>query len=193
MKILGHSGLKPRTETVRIGVSADDGTQIKLELTAPRLNAITTLEGKLEPPPAPEEPGPPATGAVARDDRGRQLTDDAGRPIVSRNYNDPTYLAQMKKHALAMTDYEEVRDRYRRATSVGLLLECLGDQVKIETSIEKHGELVDYYDAVWEEFEVAGFDLVVLNRLMSAATKLVHVGDDEFDDASEVLGSTSGN
>ena len=207
MKILGHSGLKPRTEKVKLGVSADDDSPIILELTAPRLNSITKLEEQLAPPDPPGEPAAPATGAVARDDRGRQITDDLGRPVVARNYKDPTYLLELKVHKAEMVEWDKVNDRYSRAQTMGMLLECLGGQVETDVKredyeewegigqrpIPRKGELVDYFDAVWDEFEEAGIDLVSLGRLSDAALRLTTVGDDEINDAKEALGASSGN
>jgi len=196
MKILGHAKLKPRTEQVLIG-EAEDGTPITLELKAPRLNSITTLDRLLEPPPPPE---PPATGKVSRTPRGEVIKDDDGQPIVARNNKDPGHLK-------ALATYAELETKHNRAKTVAMLLECLGEQVEIEAKQEDYeewkgegerpkprkGALVDFYDLVWEEFEDAGLDLVSLNRLTDAALRLTGVRDEEVEDARDALGASSGN
>jgi len=192
MKILGHAKLKARTEQVRIG-EAEDGTPITLELKAPRLNSITTLDKLLEPPPPPE---PPATGKVSRTPRGEVIKDDDGQPVVSRNRKDPGYLKALEK-------YDELETKHNRAKTVAMLLECLGEQVEIEAKREDYtddaggpgekGALVEFYDQVWVEFEEAGLDLVSLSRLTDAALRLTGVRDEEVEDARDALGASSGN
>ncbi len=196
MKILGHARLKARTESVNIGEAEDDGTVLKLVLKAPRLNSVVTFDRLLEAPPPPE---PPATGDVMRDARKLIIKDDAGHPIVARNYKDPAYLERLRDHA-------DVVIKHERAKTIAMLLECLkrndGDgpaQVELGTNRKDYekkdgspgpkGGLVDFFDAVWDEFEEAGFDIVTLGRLTDAALKLAGVREEEFSDAKEALGA----
>ena len=201
MKILGHSGLKRRTEEVGIGESLDDGVELKLTLTAPRLNSIDKINDELDPPPPPAVPEAPSSGAVARTPRGEVIKDDMGRPVVARNYNDPNYLEQIKAHDQSMADYGKLVTRYARARTMGTLLECLGGQLEIDAKRDdyegdgKKGTLIDYYGAVWKEFEDCGIDIVSLGKLSDAALRLVGAGvtDDEITDGKAALGTTSGN
>jgi len=187
MKILGHVGIKARTESVNLG-DLEDGTALVIELKAPRLNAITSLDSELEAPPAPQAPA----GEVLRDERGRVQKDDGGRPITTRNERDPAYLKALEKHG-------ELEGRHNRAKTLGMLLECIGGQIETEAKLEDYGEgkpagaLVDYYDAVWLELEAFGIDLVAINRLTNAAMRLAGLADEELDGAREALGATSGN
>ena len=96
MKILGHSGLKPRTKEIPVGVSADDGKEIKVKLTAPPLRFIDRAKAELGSPDLPTLPKAPASGEVARGPRGEILKDDLGRPVVALNESDPAYLAALK-------------------------------------------------------------------------------------------------
>ncbi|KKN14485.1 hypothetical protein LCGC14_0995560 [marine sediment metagenome] len=207
MKILGHSGLKPRTEKVRIGVSEDDDTPIELVLKAPRLHSLTRIDEELQEPEPPEAPEAPATGDVARDNRGRVRKDEFDRPIVARNYEDPAYLKALEDHKAKLAEHEKVEAQYGRASTMGMLLECLGGQVVLNVSrddyqelkhdgtenTDRKGSMVDYYDAVWDEFEAANIDLVALGQLSKAALRLTGVEDSEISDAKATLGSTSGN
>lgn len=190
MKILGHAGIKTRTESVELG-KLEDGTALVVELKAPRLNAITAIDSKLEAPAAPKAPA----GEVLRDKRGRVQKDEQDRPITTRNEQDPAYLKALEKHS-------ELEGRHNRAKTLGMLLECMDGQIETAAKLEdygeaggenKKGELIDYYDAVWLELEDFGIDLVAINRLTNAAMRLAGLVDEELDDARETLGATSGN
>jgi len=171
MKILGHVGIKARTESVNLG-ELEDGTALVIELKAPRLNAITTLDAELDAPAAPQAPA----GDVLRDERGRVQKDEAGRPITTRNERDPAYLKALEEHG-------ELEGRHNRAKTLGMLLECIGGQIETAAKLEDYGEgkpagLVDYYDAVWLELEAFGIDLVAINRLTNAAMRLAGLADE---------------
>lgn len=192
MKILGHVGIKPRMERVELGELGDEKGTLVINLKAPRLNSITALDAALDAPSAPTAP----MGEVVRDDRGRVKKDEQGRPITTRNEQDPAHLKALDEHAELVT-------RCNRAKTLGMLLECLGDQVETDAKLEDYtdgnggggtaGPLIDYYDAVWLELEAFGVDLVALNRLTSAAMRLAGLADEELDEAREVLGTSSGN
>lgn len=191
MKILGHARIKPRTEVVNVG-ELDNGEALTIELKAPRLNDITELDAKLDPPAAPLAPA----GEVMRDSRKRVLKDADGKPMTTRNEKDPA-------HIKALAEWQELADRCNRAKTIGLLLICMGEQVVPEAKLEdytdgnggpgKAGVLVDYYDAVWTELEDFGIDLVGMGALTDAAMRLAGIGDDELDAAREKLGASSGN
>ena len=191
MKILGHTGIKPRLEVVELGESLDDGSQLEVTLKAPRLNTIDRINEEIR---VPEPPEPPA-GAVMRDNRGRVMTDAEGRAMVERNWKD---LGFLKKRAT----YELEVDRVKRAQGIALLIECLDGQIETQAQRSdyvgedggpgKAGSLVDYCHAVWEEFESFGLSLVALNRLLDAAMRLAGLRDDELAEAKAALGE-SGN
>lgn len=201
MRILGHTGIKPRTRTVRIGES-EDGTPLELVLTAPSLNVMQSLDEVLVPPDPPAKPTAPMS-AVQRDGRGRVVKDGDGKPIALRNDKDPAYLEQLAGWRAELAKHEEVEARYNRAKTIGMLLACMGDQVEPSASREDYtdgnagagakGGLVDYYDAVWAEFEAFGLDLVILARLMEAMQQLAGLADEEVEQARSALGASSGN
>ena len=188
MRILGKNRtIKRRTESVPIGKDNDDEA-ITLTLSAPRLNAVEELHASL---PLPVEPVPPV-GEAVKGPRGELIRDAQGRPVTSRNRNDPAYLKALERH-------EESLDKFKRARTVALLVECIGDQLGFDADLAdfdgkegSKGALIDYYDALWVEIEKAGFDAAAINRLIDAAMRLVH-GGDEFKEARDDLVPTSGN
>lgn len=183
MKILGHHKIKRRTKKVEIG-STPEGLALCVEMHAPRLNAVLDYEKRLAPPPAPT---PPSNGEVQRDGRGQVVKDELGRPIVGTNPNDPAYLEALKKH-------EGVVEDHYRAKTMALLMECLGDQVTIDSKRESFESDVAYYLAAWDEFDEIGLDMTAIHRLSDAALILSGVVEEEVKDAKAALvGEDEGN
>lgn len=163
MKILGKSKIKPKAETVPLGV-AEDGQRIDVIMTGPPLGYLEQLDEELP------DPTPPQV--VMRDPRTKEvLKDDDDRPITVGNVDDPVYLKQ--------------RGRINRAKTMALLLKCLGDQVEVKA--QHNGDPVGYYESVFQELEQAGVGLAAFKRLASASLRVSGLGVDEVDQARELL------
>lgn len=179
MKILGKTGVKPKTKTIPIG-TAEDGTELELVLTAPSLTRVQELQEEIEEQ-EPVKPVPPA-GEVMRDKRKRPLRDGDGNVITQQNTADPEYQAALKR-------YEEERLKCNRGLTMAMLIECLGDQVELDAKRDAFERSVDFYDKVWKELQEFGIGLQALGNLMDAALVVCGLSEDELAGARETLGA----
>lgn len=162
--------LDSRHEDVTIGTL--DGQPVTLRMKAPRLGVTDRIRQEM----GPYEPEAPQVG-LQKDERGRVLKGPDGRPVVMRNMDDPAYLEKSAAHT--------------RATSVALVMECLRDEVTIETKREQHTTPVAYWLAVLAELGESGIDQGIWHMLNVTAARLTTKAPtrQEIEQAREALGA----
>lgn len=178
MGIFGNVKLKKRQVEVLVGVM-ESGEEFKITLTAPRLQALTEVEGRIKPPVAPilRQAG---QAVVARDpETGKQIKTADGSPIFVRDRKDP-----------------EFRDKlatYQQVTAISQFMLMAGDQVRPSKTIEDFkGDWTAYYLAAWEEMEEGGMETGSLIRINKEVSKLLKpMGPEEVEQARRALGTDS--
>ena len=103
------------------------------------------------------------------DEDGDEMMDPStGRPLHALNEKDPGYQRKLS--------------RRKKAVTVALFLECLGDQVKPGCTLDDHDDdpVAYFLDGVWGELEEAGLDVGVFCALNDAALELT-TGLNDFD------------
>lgn len=179
MEINGQpTRLRARFEDVDVGED-QDGKPVKVRLFAPSVTLMERIHADI---PFPEAPA--VAGQWVKDAKGQRRIDDYGRPVPVRNPTDPTWRAAVVESNILRT--------------VATVVACArgGLAFKAERPQGKDGKpaesaaMVDYYRAVYHEFEEAGLiDTAVWGKLSNAATRLsLGISGDEAKAAAEALG-----
>ena len=156
MGILGDIKLARRFREVIVGTT-ETGESVTLKVYAPSLGLVDRVQGEIADPPVPVT----RTGAVLRDRRGSPVKDKNGQPVMDtvEHPDDPAY-------ARACAKVEQAR-------SIAMLLDCLEGQLTPATKRDGLPAL-DYYLAVWEEFEAAGMGLGTFRGLTTACEAMTN-------------------
>lgn len=178
MKIAGISKFRARTRDVEIGED-ERGQPVTVTLRAPRLGAIDALRNRVKKPKPPPKIGADGKTVTARHPTtGEVLKNARGQPLLELDEDDPGYLADI--------------ERWQRAQTLVILLECLDEQMQPESKREDFNSDLDFYDAVWSELEDTGLSAEAAAAMVNAATELCGITRAEIQQAQRSLGSNPG-